>query len=473
MPPTTVLKLSAKAQECLKFNTIEFKKAKKTLKLIRSLFFSTLFWGIFVGLVASFLLAYVFPSLFGLAKLLTVIALLLVLIDIVLLFKPNAGFFSRRDVPDRLSNGDPTPITLYLENRYPFKTRVEVIDEIPYQFQKRDVLFEAQLVPNETQLLRYELRPTKRGEYSFGAVNVFVKSPLGLVKRRYQFSQDKMVAVYPSYLQMRQYELMAISNRLTTLGIKRIRRLGHSMEFEQIRPYVLGDDIRTVNWKATARRNDLMVNAFQDERSQSVYCLIDNGRVMKSPFEGLTLLDYAINATLVLSNIALIKQDKAGLITFSEVIGQILPADRKAGQMQKILETLYKQKTRYLESDYETLYSYVKTHIRQRSLLLLFTNFETVNAMRRQLPFLRRLAKTHLLIVVFFENTETSLLLKTPAENTEDIYLKTIAERFYYEKRRIVKELEQYGIQSILTAPKDLNANTVNKYLELKARGMM
>ncbi len=443
------------------------------MKLIRSLFFSTLFWGIFVGLVASFLLAYVFPSLFGFAKLLTVIALLLVLIDIVLLFKPNAGFFSRRDVPDRLSNGDPNPITLYLENRYPFKTRVEVIDEIPYQFQKRDVLFEAQLVPNETQLLRYELRPTKRGEYSFGAVNVFVKSPLGLVKRRYQFSQDKMVAVYPSYLQMRQYELMAISNRLTTLGIKRIRRLGHSMEFEQIRPYVLGDDIRTVNWKATARRNDLMVNAFQDERSQSVYCLIDKGRVMKSPFEGLTLLDYAINATLVLSNIALIKQDKAGLITFSEVIGQILPADRKAGQMQKILETLYKQKTRYLESDYETLYSYVKTHIRQRSLLLLFTNFETVNAMRRQLPFLRRLAKTHLLIVVFFENTETSLLLKTPAENTEDIYLKTIAERFYYEKRRIVKELEQYGIQSILTAPKDLNANTVNKYLELKARGMM
>jgi len=346
------------------------KKAKNLLKLIRSLFFSTLFWGIFVGLVASFLLAYVFPSLFGFAKLLTVIALLLVLIDIVLLFKPNAGFFSRRDVPDRLSNGDPNPITLYLENRYPFKTRVEVIDEIPYQFQKRDVLFEAQLVPNETQLLRYELRPTKRGEYSFGAVNVFVKSPLGLVKRRYQFSQDKMVAVYPSYLQMRQYELMAISNRLTTLGIKRIRRLGHSMEFEQIRPYVLGDDIRTVNWKATARRNDLMVNAFQDERSQSVYCLIDKGRVMKSPFEGLTLLDYAINATLVLSNIALIKQDKAGLITFSEVIGQILPADRKAGQMQKILETLYKQKTRYLESDYETLYSYVKTHIRQRSLLL-------------------------------------------------------------------------------------------------------
>ncbi len=443
------------------------------MKYLRPLYISTLFWEVFIGLTATFLLAFAFPFLFGIAKIGSAITLLLVVVDLVLLFRNNEGVFARRDVTDRLSNGDPNPITIYLENRYGFKARLEVIDEIPFQFQKRDVLFEAELVPNETQLLRYELRPTKRGEYSFGAVNVLVRSPLGLMKRRFQFSQNKMVAVYPSYLQMRQYELMAISNRLTELGIKRIRRLGHSMEFEQIRPYVQGDDIRTVNWKATARRNGLMVNAFQDERSQAVYCLIDKGRVMKSPFEGLTLLDYAINATLVLSNIALLKQDKAGVITFSEVIGQILPAERKAGQMQKILETLYKQKTRYLESDYETLYSYVKTHVRQRSLLLLFTNFETVNAMRRQLPFLRRLAKTHLLIVVFFENTETSLLLKTPAENTEDIYLKTIAERFFYEKRRIVKELEQYGIQSILTAPKDLNANTVNKYLELKARGMM
>ncbi len=426
----------------------------------------------FIGLTASFLLAFAFPFLFGIAKVASMVFAFLLLADMVLLFR-SKGIFARRDLPDRLSNGDPNPITVYLENRYGFKTRLEIIDEIPFQFQKRDALFEAKLVPNETQLLRYELRPTKRGEYSFGAVNVLVRSPLGLVKRRFQFSQNKMVAVYPSYLQMRRYELMAISNRLTELGIKRIRRLGHSMEFEQIRPYVQGDDIRTVNWKATARRNGLMVNAFQDERSQAVYCLIDKGRVMRSPFEGLTLLDYAINATLVLSNIALLKQDKAGVITFSEVIGQVLPAERKTGQMQRILETLYKQKTRYLESDYETLYAHVRTHVRQRSLLLLFTNFETLSAMRRQLPFLRRLAKTHLLIVVFFENTETSLLLRKPADNTEDIYLKTIAERFFYEKRRIVKELEQYGIQSILTAPKDLNANTVNKYLELKARGMM
>lgn len=443
------------------------------MKPIRNLYFSSLFWGALVVLVLLFVAAFVFPVLFWFIKLAFVLFCAITVLDAFLLFRPKDGVFARRDAPDRLSNGDVNAITIYLQNNYAFKTFLEIIDEIPHQFQKRDVLFHAQLLPNENQLLRYELRPNKRGEYSFGAVNVFVKSAIRLLKRQYQFSQDKMVAVYPSFIQMKQYELLAISNRLTDHGIKKIRRIGHSMEFEQIRNYVQGDDVRTVNWKATARRNTLMVNAYQDEKSQGIYCLIDKGRVMRSPFEELTLLDYAINATLVLSNIALLKQDKAGVVTFSDVMGQMLPAERKSGQLQKIMEVLYKQKTRYLETDYETLYANVKTHIRQRSLLILFTNFETLNGLQRQLPFLRRLAKEHLLIVVFFENTETASLLNEPAKNTEQIYLKTIAERFYYEKRRIVRELQQYGIQSILTAPKDLNANTVNKYLELKARGMI
>jgi uncharacterized protein (DUF58 family) len=443
------------------------------LKLLRSLYFSSLFWAILLGMVLFFVAAYVFPILFGVAKLLFVLWLGLTVADGLLLFRNEKGIFARRDTPDRLSNGDENPLQLYLQNNYGFSTKLDIIDEIPHQFQRRDVLFEATLAPHETKLLRYQLRPTKRGEYNFGVINVFAAGPLRLLKRRFRFGEPRMVAVYPSFLQMRQYELLAISNRLTELGVKRIRRIGHSMEFEQIRPYVQGDDVRSLNWKATARRNELMVNAFQDEKSQGVYCVIDKGRVMKSPFEGLTLLDYAINAALVLSNIALLKQDKAGIITFSEVLGQVLPAERKTGQLARILESLYKQKTRYLESDYEVLYANLRARVRQRSLLLLFTNFETLNALQRQLPYLRRMAKDHLLIVIFFENTETAQLLNTPATNTEQIYLKTIAERFAYEKKRIVLELQQYGIQSILTAPKDLNANTINKYLELKSRGLI
>jgi uncharacterized protein (DUF58 family) len=327
-------------------------------------------------------------------------------------------------------------------------------------------------------VITYQLRPTKRGEYEFGALNVYAASPLRLVRRRFRFDQARVVPVYPSFLQMRQYELLAIHNRLTEVGVKRIRRVGQSAEFEQIRPYASGDDPRTINWKASARRagggNDtLVVNHFQDERAQQVYCLIDKGRVMRMPFGGLSLLDYAINATLVMSNIALLKHDKAGLITFSNTPGATVPAERRPGHMRTILEVLYRQKTHYLETDYERLYATVRAKIKQRSLLILFTNFETLPGMQRQLPYLRALAKAHLLLVVFFENTELRTYLDAPATTTADVYHQTIAEKFQQEKRQIVLELQRYGIQALLTPPQLLTVNTINKYLEFKARGLL
>ena len=441
------------------------------MRLIRSLYFSLVFWIVGGVLMAGFVVAYVFPILLPVFNLLLVVALVLVAGDMFVLFRNSNSFFARRTSPERLSNGDENGITIFLENRYPFKTNVEVIDEIPHQFQRRDVLFEMKMEPRSEKQIHYNLRPVTRGVYQFGQINVFVQTPLGLVKRRFRFEGKNEVAVYPSFLQMRQYALMAIANRLTEVGIRKIRRVGHSMEFDQVRSYVPGDDRRSVNWKATARRGDVMVNAYEDEKQQSVYCLIDKGRVMQSPFEGLTLLDYAINASLVMSNIAILKEDRAGLITFSDTIGQIVAADKRAGHLQKLLEVLYRQKTRFLESDFERLSIAVRTQVRQRSLLLLFTNFETVDGMQRQLPYLRRIAKDHLLVVILFENTETKHLIDVRAKNVEDVYLKTIAQRFYYEKKRICSKLRQYGIQTILTAPQHLSANTINKYLELKARG--
>jgi uncharacterized protein (DUF58 family) len=392
------------------------------------------------------------------------------LIDYFSLFLPVRGIIAVRTHAERFSNGDENPVRIDVENFYNFQVGIEVIDEIPEQFQRRDILFRASIPARGSKIIRYHLRPVKRGEYEFGKINVFVTGTVFLVKKRFQFGQPVKIPVYPSYLQMRKYQLMAIHNRLSDIGIKKIRRIGHSMEFEQIKEYVQGDDYRTLNWKATARKGQLMVNHYTDEKSQQVYCLIDKSRVMKMPFGGLSLLDYVINASLVLCNVALLKQDKAGLITFSEKPGTFLAADRKSSQMQSILEVLYKQKTRYLESDYEKLYAIIRARIPQRSLLILFTNFETVSGLRRQMPYLRKIAQHHLLLVVFFENTELSQLINAEVNDIESIYTKTIAEKFSFEKRQIVKEMQQYGIISILSAPNTVTINTLNKYLELKAR---
>lgn len=396
--------------------------------------------------------------------------MVLLLIDLFLLYRGKSRVFLRRDAPERLSNGDDNELKIYLENFYPFPVSIGIIDEIPFQFQKRDLWFTTKLAPREQKTITYFLRPNKRGEYSFGLTRLYVQSPLALLSRRFNIGVEKVVPVYPSFLKMRQYELMAVSNRLTDIGIKKTRRIGHSMEFDQVKTYVAGDDYRTVNWKATARKGDLMVNAYTDEKAQHIYCVIDKSRAMKMPFDGLSLLDYAINASLILSSVALVKQDKAGLITIAEKTGSIVPADRRPTQLNKIMEVLYKEKTRYLETDMEALYISVRATLKQRSLMVFFTNFESMSALERQLPFLKRMAKFHLLMVVFFENTTLKALSEEPAHNVEGIYIKTIVEKFAFEKKLMVKELAKHGILSLLTVPQNLTVNVVNRYLAIKAR---
>jgi uncharacterized protein (DUF58 family) len=444
------------------------------LKALFNRFYKNLFLcsRLFIGLGCAavlFLLTFFFPWLGIVPVVFFWLVIVLLLVDILLLYRLPKGVFAKRISPERLSNGDENEISIYIESFYQFAVDIEIIDEIPHQFQKRDVLFETALTSRQHKLLNYLLRPTKRGEYEFGFLRVYVKSPLKLVSRRFNFEQAETLPVYPSFLQMRKYELMAISNRLNEIGIKKIRRLGHSMEFEQIKNYVAGDDYRTVNWKATARQGNLMVNTYTEERSQHVYCVIDKSRAMKMPFEGLSLLDYAINASLVLSSVALLKEDKAGIITISDRKGAVLAADKRPTQLNKIMEVLYREKTRYLETNMELLYNTIRGTLKQRSLVVFFTNFESMSTLERQLPFLKRIAKFHLLVMVFFENTELKNLSEESASNVEGIYIKTIAEKFVYEKKLIVRELARHGIQSILTAPKNVTVNTINRYLELKA----
>lgn len=426
----------------------------------------------YIGAVAAviFVLSYFQPALYPVGGLVLVLLMIAILLDMFLVYSKKKGIITERIVGERFSIGDENKVVLRLHNQYSFSVRTSIIDELPFQFQERKWMKKAKLERDKSTQIEYYLRPASRGEYVFGNINVFVHAPLQLVKRHYIIPAEQVVKVYPSYIQMRRYQLLAVSNRLQEAGVKRIRKIGHSMEFEQIKEYVRGDDYRTINWKATARKDSLMVNNFTDERSQQIYCLINKGRVMKMPFNGMTLLDYAINAALVLSNVALVKQDKAGLITFEKNIDSFILADKKPTQMNQVLENLYRQKTDYLEPDFEKLFSVIRNRVTNRSLMVLFTNFESLESLQREMAALKKIAKYHLLLVVFFENTELKSLLEGKSKSLEEIYIKTIAEKFAYEKRQMVKELHKNGIPSILSAPENLTVNTINKYLELKTR---
>jgi uncharacterized protein (DUF58 family) len=443
------------------------------MKLIKSLYLNNFFFYALLGILGMFVCAFIFPALYTAVWYIILILVSFLALDILILFFAKKGVEANRITPEKLSNGDENLIIISIKNFYTFPVSIKIIDEIPFQFQIRNFEIKRVLKGSSQEEVNYFLRPTARGEYSFGNLNVFVSSPLQMISRRFTFDKDQMVPTYPSYIQLRKYDLIAFSNNLFQYGIKKIRRIGHTMEFEQIKEYVAGDDIRTLNWKATAKKNALMVNQFQDEKSQSVYMVIDKGRVMKMPFNGLSLLDYAINATLVLSNVILKKQDKAGMFAFSKKVENRVFAEKRASQMQKILENLYNIKTDFFESDYSRLYVDVKKNINQRSLIILYTNFETMEGLHRQLPYLKGIAKNHLLVVVFFNNTELNELIHKKTETIQDVYDKVIAEKFAFEKRLIVNELKKYGIYSVLTQPENLTLDTINKYLEIKARGIL
>lgn len=424
------------------------------------------------SIAVLFLFSFWFPSLYVPSWILLILLLFFILLDATILFS-KTGVTAKRIVPEKLSNSDHNPILVKIRNQFNFQTEIELIDEIPVQFQKRDFLQKLRVKAGQPAQYEYSLRPVDRGEYRFGKLNLYISTPLTLVKKRLVYDEDQVVKVYPSFIQMRKYDLMAIDSRLRQPGLKKIRRIGHTQEFEQIKEYVPGDDVRSINWKATAKQAGLMVNQYQEEKSQPVYSIIDTGRVMKMPFKGLSLLDYSINSTLAFSNVVLQKNDKIGMLSFSNQATKIIPSSSKKTQLNIILDTLFNIQTDFLDSDFGLLYAWVKRKINHRSLLMVYTNFEHMNGLNRNLPYLKALAKQHIVVVIFFENTELEKVIQHKMGTLPDIAHQIIAEDFSFEKRLMARKLQQNGIQTVLTKPEDLTINTINKYLEIKARGMI
>ncbi|KMQ68101.1 cell division protein DivIC (FtsB), stabilizes FtsL against RasP cleavage [Chryseobacterium sp. FH2] len=440
---------------------------------MKNLYINTRFFFALIGVGILYVLAFFFPFFMWIAHIVLLLCFLAGFVDYLLLFNQKDGILAQRILPEKLSNGDENPVKIDAKNNYGFKIKTKIIDEIPFQFQKRDFMIQKQIESGKNSFFQYILEPKERGEYSFGSLNVYAESPIGFVSKRFQFQKDANLPSYPSFIHLRKYELMAIQSEFLLGGIKKIRKLGHTMEFEQIKEYVPGDDIRTINWKATSKTNRLMVNQFQDEKSQRIFMLIDTGRTMKMPFSGLSLLDYSINAAMALSHIILKKGDRAGMMTFSKKTENKIAAENKSGQLKKISEALYNINTNFFESDFNRLYQDVKYSINQRSLILLFTNFETLDGLNRQLKYLRGISKNHLLVVVFFKNAELQTLIHKNPESIQEIYDEIIAEKFEFEKKLIIQELRKYGIYTVYTLPENLNIDVINKYLEIKARGIL
>lgn len=440
------------------------------MKFIRRLYIANTFFYVLLFLASCFATSFYVAPFRIISVILFWIWIGLCLWDLIILHLPQHQIKIDRFYPDKLSNGDDNLLKISLTSSYQMKVKARVLEEIPLLLQMRNNEFPVELHARKTTEIEYWLSPKRRGVYSFGKCSVLVRH-LGFFERKFVLDQEFDIPCYPSFIQMRKYQLLATTDRLVEMGVKRIRRIGSTMEFDHIREYVKGDEYKHMNWKASAKYKTLMVNQYQEEKSQPIYSIIDIGRVMRMPFNEMTLLDYAINASLVLSNAAILKQDRAGMLTFSKKCENHIVPEKNNKQMKIISDKLYGITTNFEESDFGQLYAFMRRKVNKRSLIFLYTNFETLDMLNRQLPFLRMMAKSHIIVVVVFKNTELQDMAKENARNTIDIYNKIIAEKFIYEKSLIIQELNRNGLQTIYTAPEDLSIKSINKYLEIKARG--
>jgi len=442
------------------------------MNFYKSLYLTDRFFYFLGGTVFVFFVSFLIQPFFYVALALLVLCAILIGLEVFSLYKKTNITISRTIQPI-FSLSDKNKVSLLLKNESAIILKIKIIDEIPYQFNERDFLIVTTIEKEKSETINYYLEPTIRGEYLFGNINVFIRTRLGLIAKKETTESARSVAVYPSIIQMKQQELIALNHPSFTQGENKVRKIGRSYEFDQIKQYVPGDDTRNINWKATSTQNELMVNHYEDERSQQIYSIIDKSRVMKTPFNGLTLVDYAINASLAFSNIVLKKEDKAGIISFSKKVDTSLKADKGNRHLKKIMYALYKEKYDYQEANYEALYYTIRRSISNRSLLFLYTNFDSLYALERNIPILRMINRYHLLVVVFFENTELEEYSQKKSKTVLDIYQQTIAKKFILEKNQIIKELNKHGIQAIKSTPEGLSANTINKYLDLKSTGVI
>lgn len=443
------------------------------MKILKPIFLKDRVFYLLAACVLVFMFGFSWYPLVYLACAMLVTIFAGIAYDLIYCQRHIKGVHIDRKVPKHFSMGDANEVVFHLTNASTEDLSIRIIDELPAQFQERDFDMIRQVSAGETDKFKYPLNPKTRGEYFFHQINLFISGKLGLVEFRKIVPAEHRVKVYPSFLQMRKFELMLFNTGHNQDGIRKTPRIGHGYEFSDIRQYVPGDDPRAVNWKASSRAQNIMVNNYQEEKSQKVYAIIDKSRVMRMPFDGLSLMDYAINTSLSVLNIALRNEDNVGLMSFSKELETFVPAQKRNNQIQIILDKLYNQTEREYESNFGGLYKSLKLKVKGRSLLLLFTNFLSLNSLKRALPELRRINRDHLLVVIFFENTELEEFRQESVSSLFDIASQTMAQRLSEELDQVMFELKKVGIQTIKTKPEDLTANTINKYLELKSRGLI
>jgi uncharacterized protein (DUF58 family) len=377
--------------------------------------------------------------------------------------------FIERCGEEELSIYEKEAIEFEVYNKSNYRLYVELIDEIPdFHFQAEGKFMRGVINPREKKRYQYFVTPTKRGIYSFNKVHVKYEGRLKLCMKQFKADSHREYKVYPNLKNLRKYRMSITNNRQLKQGEKSLRMLGRGTSFESLREYVAGDEYRKINWQATARENKPIVNQYEPEKNQHVHIFIDTGRPMSYTVRGYRKLDLAVNTALVLSDIVNQNGDKSALLIFNTEVSNMLPPGKGAGHRNQMLQELYHIDYTNQTSNYDEAFYYFKRKERHRSIIFLFTDFETVEEAENMLKVLPIISKNNLVVIMLIKNESLEAIASQKIRNQQELFDKGVALELLEERRRIISLLNKRGVFCVECEAEKVELNAINQYIQIK-----
>jgi uncharacterized protein (DUF58 family) len=434
--------------------------------------FSTQFLILFAAGAVLFSLGWINPALLYLGGVFDLGLLVAALIDYRSAGAPGS-FTVSRHCEGRFSLGAENVVQVEVQNNQRLPMTIQVKDEYPPELRAEGRELTLTLGGRSRKSFRYSLFAPARGLYRFGNIAVRVKGKLGLVWRQTEIPSAQEVKVYPNILEAKRHELYAQRNRELRMGQRRMRTKGQGREFESLREFVVGDEIRHISWSASARRGKLVTREYQVERSQNIVVMLDCGRLMTSRIDSLTKMDYAINATLSIAYVATAGGDNFGLLAFSRKVEAFLPPKHGRGQLNAVLESLYDVRAELIEPSYARAFAHLSRNCRKRSLVIILTDLVDRDASAELLAHTSTLLPRHLPLIVTIGDKDLRTLVKEVPANAQQVYAQSVAEELIDQRERALRRITELGGLALDVPTGRLSIELVNKYLDVKERGLL
>jgi uncharacterized protein (DUF58 family) len=394
--------------------------------------------------------------------------LLLMLLGDFFMIPAPSKFPISRDLPSRLFLGVANRIGLQISNNSRRFASLFISDEMPPYCEGESHTWKVDAKVGETQTITRLIKPMKRGKLLFGRVVVQLRGPLGLMSRQFTIAVNASASVYPDLSPVQSYTMCATTRQDT--GMRPVRLWGNGNEFESLREYTRDDSYRLINWKATARKQKIIVENYEVERTQNIIIAIDTGRIMSTEAGKLTKIDHAANASLYLASMALKKDDRIGLVAFDARVNTFIPPGKGKMHFQRILEMLKDLQGSMHETDFEPLHFLMETKNRKRSLLVIFTDFMDTEISGDNIRHIARLHPHHMpLCVVISDPAIQAAALRKP-DTMRVFYQKSVAGEILLQKEAALGLLKQAGIATLDVLPHKVTPAVIRAYLELKVR---